>query len=196
LNTSAQIDFEIYGGMNKGFVPRTIRKSELNPEGLLWASGWGVGANMAFRRELLNRLGGFDPALDVGTATRGGGDIEFFYRTVAAGYSLHYQPAAYVYHVHRRYRPALLQQVSDNGHSFPAYLLTVARKYRDQRWRVFSFGIRAWLWDWLVKRGIKALIERDKLTRQLVFAELRGISGAYRDYKLAQRTALQYETDS
>jgi glycosyltransferase involved in cell wall biosynthesis len=196
LKTSAQIDFESYGGMNKGFVAKTIRKSELNPESLLWASQWGVGANMGFRRELLNRLGGFDPALDVGTATRGGGDIEFFYRTVAAGHSLRYEPAAYIYHVHRRYRPTLLQQISDNGHSFPAYLLTVARKHKDQKWNVVRFGTRQWLWNWLVKRGIKALVKRDHMTWKFVVAELRGTSGAYRDYKLAQRTALEYEVNS
>jgi glycosyltransferase involved in cell wall biosynthesis len=196
LKSSAQISFEIYGGMNKGFVPKTIRQSELDPESLLWASGWGVGANMAFRRELFDHVGGFDPALDVGTATRGGGDIEFFYRTVAAGHSLRYEPAAYIYHVHRRYQAALLRQISDNGHSFPAYLLTVARKHDDQKWRVVSFGVRHWLWNWLLKRGIRAFMQRDHLTRKFVAAELRGIFGAYRDYKLAQRTAMEYEINS
>ena len=33
---------------------------------------------MAFRRCLFNQIGYFDPALDVGTVTNGGGDLEIF----------------------------------------------------------------------------------------------------------------------
>ena len=87
LETYAQRYFEdIYGGMGKGFRPRTFRRSNMDEGQLLWASGFGVGANMAFRRGLFEKVGLFDPALDVGTETRGGGDVEFFHRVVARGH--------------------------------------------------------------------------------------------------------------
>ncbi|MGD8790651.1 MAG: glycosyltransferase, partial [Burkholderiales bacterium] len=69
LDTHARVYFEdIYGGMGKGFEPQWYRQC------MLWSSRCGVGANMAFRRSVFDRAGRFDPALDVGTVTRGGGD--------------------------------------------------------------------------------------------------------------------------
>lgn len=61
----------------------------------------GTGSNMAVRREPALRLG-FDDALDVGTASRGGGDLDFFYRVVRAGKVVAYCPLAVVRHHHRR----------------------------------------------------------------------------------------------
>jgi GT2 family glycosyltransferase len=99
----AQAAFErIEGGMGKGYAPRLFGPGEaavgLEPFRL------GVGTNMAFRREALDVIGGFDPILDVGTRTRGGGDIDALWRTLRAGYAVFYQPAAVVRHVHRRER--------------------------------------------------------------------------------------------
>lgn len=192
LETPAQLAFEKYGGMSKGFGPKTIRKEELEPARRLWAAGWGVGANMAFRRELFDHIGGFDPALDVGTATRGGGDIEFFYRLVAAGHILRYEPMAYVYHTHRREHDGLMRQIADNGRSFPAFLLTVSRNYRDQRADVLQFLLGDWLWGWLLKRGLKATLQRDWQTTRFVAAEMRGSLGALSGYRQAQRVARQH----
>jgi hypothetical protein len=73
LESPAQVAFERYGGMGKGFVPKTTRRAALADRSLLWASQWGVGTNMAFRRALFAEIGGFDPALDVGTPAGGGG---------------------------------------------------------------------------------------------------------------------------
>jgi glycosyltransferase involved in cell wall biosynthesis len=195
LETPAQNAFEDYGGMGKGFSPKVIRRDELGPGGLLWSSSWGVGANMAFRRGLFEAVGGFDPALDVGTPTRGGGDIEFFYRVVAAGYTLRYEPAAYVYHVHRRDRSALMRQIENNGRSFPAYLLTVSRNDPDQRGAVISFALRQWLWGWLIKRGIEAIWRRDRQTIRFVAAELRGSLGSFRGYRESRRAAAKRTTN-
>ena len=49
-----------------------------------------------------DRIGAFDPALDVGTPTRGGGDLEMFFRVLKDGYALVYEPRAIVRHRHRR----------------------------------------------------------------------------------------------
>ena len=70
-------------------TPRWLRSrlpaalGERSPGGAgrrLGVGEWGTGANMAFRRTALEHVGGFDPALDVGTATGGGGDLDAFHR--------------------------------------------------------------------------------------------------------------------
>ena len=54
------------------------------------------GCNMAFRREVLEQLGGFDPTFDAAAD-----DVELEWRLMNSGYELGYHPAALVWH-HRR----------------------------------------------------------------------------------------------
>lgn len=62
----------------------------------------GHGANCAFRRELLERLGGFDERLGPGTSLRAAEDSDLFRRALHAGACGRYEPAAVV--VHRQWR--------------------------------------------------------------------------------------------
>ena len=89
---------------------------------------------MAYRHSLFARIGGFDPALDVGTVTNGGGDLEMFFRVLKEGYTLVYEPAALVRHRHRRDYAQLREQITNNGVGFYAYLVRSALHYRDERW--------------------------------------------------------------
>jgi glycosyltransferase involved in cell wall biosynthesis len=187
IETAAQNDFEIYGGMNKGFVSRTIRLDSLSERALFWSSNWGVGTNMAFRRALFEDIGDFDVALDVGTPAAGGGDIEFFYRAVARGHALRYEPAAMAYHVHRRDSAGLKQQIYNNGRSFGAYLLTVTRNEPRKFPRVVWFAVRWWLWDWLLRRLIGSLIKRDRRMFRFALTELWGSCSAPLAYWKSQR---------
>lgn len=106
IEIEAQDDFERCGGMSKGCCPFEIQRDELPGQTRFWASNWGTGTNMAFRRELFDRVGLFDPALDVGRPGCGAGDIEFLYRTVSGGHTLRYEPAAMVRHGACLPRPA------------------------------------------------------------------------------------------
>ncbi len=162
LETGAQVDFENYGGMGKGFLEKTYRREALSDTQLFWASSWGVGTNMAFRRALPDRIGRFDVALDVGTPTRGGGDIEFLHRTVAGGHVVRYEPAALVRHTHRRQPSALKRQLYSNGRAFGAYLLTAARTNPSQRTAVVRFALRSWMWGWLLRRLLGCVVRRDR----------------------------------
>jgi glycosyltransferase involved in cell wall biosynthesis len=191
VETRAQNDFERYGGMSKGFTGKTIRHDELSNRELFWASNWGVGANMAFRRNLFEAIGDFDVALDVGTPTNGAGDIEFFFRTVAAGYALRYEPAAMIRHVHRRDDASLQRQVYNNGRGFAAYLLTVARNRPQRRTAVLRFALRRWVWGWLLRRLISSLIQRDRWTFRFALTELWGCCSAPWAYWKSQKLALQ-----
>ena len=171
LDTRAQRLFERhYGGMGHGFRRRFIRRGGLSERELLWASGLGVGTNMAFRRDVFAAIGPFDIALDVGTSSRGGGDVEMFHRLVACGHTLVYEPAALVWHRHRRDLAALRQQVHNNGRSFGAYLLTCAQQRTMSRFAILSFAVGEWLVKWLLRR----LLRPAGFPRRLVMAELAG----------------------
>jgi GT2 family glycosyltransferase len=191
METPAQYAFERYGGMSKGFRSRLIDPAQISNATRFWASGWGVGANMAFRRSLFDAIGGFDVALDVGTSTAGGGDIEFFYRTVSSGHMLRYEPAALVRHIDRRDKAALRRQIYNNGRSFPAYLLTIARNEPQRRPTILWFALRHWIWGHLLRNILKGVKSRNIGRLRLALAELRGAASSFSAYREAQRVARQ-----
>jgi GT2 family glycosyltransferase len=172
LETEAQIYFEqVYGGMGMGFRRQSFQRGSVSDRRLLWASSFGVGANMAFRRCVFEAVGLFDPALDAGTATRGGGDVEFLHRLVAKGQLLLYEPKAIVWHVHRREFSALRQQLGSNGCSVIPYILTCLRNQTISRKAAldfFCFEILGW---WILHR----LFRPGKHQRALVWAEAWGL---------------------
>ncbi len=112
LNTEAQQWFESTNAFNRGFRRRQFDLSNQNP---LAAGTLGAGVNMAVRRSALPEIGLFDEALDGGTPTLSGGDQEFFFRTLARGYRLVYEPAALVWHRHRREWKALRRTIFGYG---------------------------------------------------------------------------------
>lgn len=130
LATNAQRHFEMAeGGMRKGAHRRWFHR-DANPVGLQ-AFRLGVGTNMAFRRRALNELGGFDPRLDVGTATRGGGDLDMLFRVLDAGHVLLYEPDAVVRHHHRQTTRQLADQFHDYGVAYTAFLTKRAGESRE-----------------------------------------------------------------
>lgn len=188
LETLAQQQFElIYGGMLQQLDRRKINGSELSVQQLLWASDYGVGANMAFRRQVFAEVGNFDVALDVGTATRGGGDIEMFHRILAKGYATFYEPIAFVWHLHRRSDKALSKQLEDNGRGFGAFLLTCDRNRTVPRLEILKFAMFNWFGWWLVRR----LGYPGWLPRKLVVSELLGALDSPFAYRKAQLQAQQ-----
>ncbi len=84
---------------------------------------FGTGANFAVTREAFEGLGGFDEALGAGALTRGGEDLDWFLRTLQAGFVLAYEPSAVVWHRHRRDLASLSDQLYGYGTGFTAYLL-------------------------------------------------------------------------
>lgn len=183
LDTPARIYFEdVYGGMGKGFHPRWFRKADLGSAGQMWASACGVGANMAFRRSTFAAVGLFDPHLDVGTPTRGGGDIEMFHRVIAADLLLKYDPNAVIWHEHRESWEALRRQLADNSCSFVCYLLTIVRRGSITRGAAFKFALTDWLGRWFALRYLRPGAHR----RDMIRAELRGVLDGIGAYRRAQ----------
>jgi glycosyltransferase involved in cell wall biosynthesis len=187
LATEAEQMFELkYGGMGHGFSRRYFCRNNLTPVQLLWASGMGVGANMAFRKEVFGIVGQFDPALDVGTPTHGGGDIEMFFRVVNHYHLLVYDPGVMVWHRHRDNLPALYRQVEDNGRGLGSFLLSVLRKKQVKWSTCFYFIVVEWFCKWILRNLVKGAIPA-KLVWGEVWGFLRSIDSYIQSKKQLKR---------
>ncbi len=174
LDTAAQVMFEdVYGGMGKGFDTRTLAGATLDMHTMLGAHHLGAGANMSLRRGVLEALGGFDTALDVGTPSHGAGDLDLFHRVLVAGGVARYEPMAIVRHHHRRDMGALQRQLNDNGRAFGVYLLQRWRAAPGQRGAVVRYALGTWL-AWMVGRFLNTLRRRERLPLRMQSAEWTG----------------------
>ncbi|MGH2443526.1 MAG: glycosyltransferase, partial [Chloroflexota bacterium] len=103
-----------YGGFAKGFERRIYDLGKYRPDDPMFPYNpglFGSGNNMAFRRDVLESIGRFDPILGNGTPALGGVDIEAFFRVIIAGHRLVYEPNALVRHLHRADYQGLARQV-------------------------------------------------------------------------------------
>jgi hypothetical protein len=108
---------------------------------------------MAFRRDVLASLGGFDPRLDLGTRTRGGGDLDMLYRVLESDHAIRYEPNALVRHLHRSGATALFSQMVARGTGFGAHLAKQAtRSPADAR------AVRRYRRRWLVRRYVRSML--------------------------------------
>ena len=87
---------------------------------------FGTGANFAIRRRLAIRLGGFDEAFGIGSATGGGEDIDMFVRVLLSGEILVYEPSAIIWHRHRPDVTGLTRQMRDYGTGLGAWFAQLA----------------------------------------------------------------------
>jgi hypothetical protein len=151
VETEAQELFEQYGGFGRGFERKWVgvdAASNIKLATLHGGTGkFGTGANMAYRRTLFDEIGYFDPALDVGTVTNGGGDLDMFFRVLKEGHMLVYEPGAIVRHCHRRNYAQLHAQLTNWGIGFFSHLTRNALAYPDER----AAFIRLGLW-WFSKK--------------------------------------------
>lgn len=65
-------------------------------------SGQVIGANVSFRREVFEKIGGFDNRLGAGTPFHAGEDTDLLMRASQAGFEGRYEPSIVVFHHHRR----------------------------------------------------------------------------------------------
>jgi GT2 family glycosyltransferase len=172
METSAQKLFELgYGGMGHGFRRRFIHKERITKQELFWASSFGIGANMAFRKEVFSKCGLFHTGLDVVTPSHGGGDVEIFHRIVSKGFLFVYDPSMLVWHFHRRTEAQLKKQVYDNGRSFGCYLIHCLRTSSIPPINIIYFFLKEWFYKW----NVKNLLSPEKIPRSYTYQELKGM---------------------
>ena len=192
MDVESQRLFERYGGFGRGFHRQYFRVDsaarERTAKRHAGAGRLGTGANMTFRRRLFDRIGLFDPALDVGTPTNGGGDLEMFFRVLKHGGILVYEPSAIVRHRHRRTYADLRTQLANNGIGFYSYLVRTAENYPDERATVIRLGA-SWLWSWNLRRLFRSFVKPHEFPRDLILAELQGSLVGLRRYHRAKEQA-------
>jgi GT2 family glycosyltransferase len=110
--------------------------AELLSPGTFVAPGWIQGANMAFRREALLQIGGFDPNFGAG-ARFSGGDVDACGRAGEAGWYGAYDPLPSVRHHHGRRAKAARRHAARYAVGGGAYL---AKRLVHSRWRLRDLG--------------------------------------------------------
>jgi GT2 family glycosyltransferase len=187
LATQAQILFEQRGGFRRGF--EKIRYGQTLPGNSLYPCGsgiFGAGCNMAFRREILLKLGGFDEAL---AAPRpGGDDLDIFYRVIREGYSLVYEPQYMVFHRHRREYEKLRHQYWTWGLGLMAF--TVKTYISDAPKRFQLSKIILWWFKDELRQIKQCLKNQHPLPLEMILAEFwGGVVGILGEYPRSLRRA-------
>jgi GT2 family glycosyltransferase len=178
IETRNQRLFECYGGMSKGLRACTYRPEHMSGLEMLVTQQFGAGANMAFRRRLFDTVGLFDTALDTGTASGGCGDLDMFHRVLAAGFTLRYQPDAWILHTHRRDFDGLCHQIYSNGRSHGVYIIKRLMEGSVSRSEVLRYALY-WFWGWVCSRLVRRVFRKhSECPRSLLWAEFRGALSA------------------
>lgn len=172
LSTEAEVIFERYWPFNRGYIGKQYDHRFFNATLDAGPPVWeiGAGANMAFRKVIFEEVGYFDERLDAGAAGCNG-DSELWYRILANGFAIRYNPKAVVQHHHRN-------SIDDLKRQLYAYMrgFTVAILIQYQR-----FGHRGNLLHLLkvVPRYYLSLIRKGfpyyKFQYRTLFSEMCGI---------------------
>ena len=192
LASAAEKRFEHYAGFGKGVLGATYDLAEHAAEDRFlypyWGGMFGSGNSMAFRRESLLAVGGFDQALGAGTATAGGEDIAAFTDVILAGGQIGYEPRSLCWHEHRGDEDALRTQVRNYGIGLTAVL-----------WRYMTRDLR---FSTTLARSLPAIArlarsrsddrELDRMPSDLARLELQGrLLGPWR-YVVSSRGAARH----
>jgi GT2 family glycosyltransferase len=170
LRTAAQWLLEMRGGFHRGFQRKTYTAH--GPEAValcLPLHSWlcGSGANMAFRKSVLDEIGGFDEVLPTAE------DIDIFFRVMRDGYELVYEPAAIVRHEHPEDYGELRRHVFDWGYGYISYLLRIVVTDPAYR-RIALADIANWFTYQLRRRWWPQVRGRDAYPASLTAREIWG----------------------
>ncbi|MDX6702483.1 MAG: hypothetical protein QOF26_2709 [Baekduia sp.] len=146
LDTPAQQYFEAKVQWTASCAPKLFDLGEHRHDHPLYpysAGVFGTGANFAVSRGALQAIGPFDEALGAGSPSQGGEDLDYFLRAVLGGWAIAYEPAALVWHHHRRDDDALVTQMWGYGAGLGAYVFKHLRQGRAawQLARVLPRGV-------------------------------------------------------
>ena len=131
--------FEAYFSFDRGTTRRRFTPWDDRPWFPLWTGPMGTGCNMAFRRDVLVDVHGFDELLDVGTSIGGGGDLDIYARLIDRGVIAEYAPDALVWHHHRADRGELTAQFHGYGVATGAYLMKAVLERPGLRFAAVRF---------------------------------------------------------
>jgi GT2 family glycosyltransferase len=189
LETEAQCLFEKVWSFGRGFQRRDFGTLFYSDTRKRASPTWeiGAGANMAFRREVFDKIGGFDERLDVGAAGCSG-DSEFWNRILHGGGVCRYEPGAVVYHFHCRTLGGLRAQIRAYMRGHVAALLVQHERTGERG------NLRRIYWSlpgWYLRQGLRRAGRRTASTC-LWLDEVRGCLEGVSYYWTAPRTSTSY----
>ena len=117
-------------------------------------------------------MGLFDVELDLGTASRTGGDTYALYRVLAAGYRIVYTPDALNWHQHRREHDELHRTMQGYGTGLYAFLTKAL--VEDREVPALRVGL-SWFRKHHLRQLARAITRRPHhLSVRMVVAEIKG----------------------
>ena len=173
LETESQELYEEYGALGRGYLPRVFDSAFFEGSRPRVVRTWELGgtANVAIRRSVFAETGLFDETLGPGLPTGVGEDIYMFYRLLKLGHVCRYEPAAWVWHRHRREMKELRQQLYRYSKGQTSYQLRTL--VTDGDLRVFRQLFRD-LPIWHFRRIVRILRGRKRYPLSLVGWEILG----------------------
>jgi glycosyltransferase involved in cell wall biosynthesis len=151
LETAAQVNFERYGGFNKGRGVEPVSLRAGTPtvfDPLYPLPNFGAGGNLAFRTERLRAIGGYDNRLGTGTLTGGGEETRALSLLLETGSMILHWPPAITWHYHRRTDEALEKQFFGYSAGLTAFYMSMILTSPKYLWRILRF----------VPRGVKRIL--------------------------------------
>ncbi len=178
LDTEAQQIFEKHWSFNRGYVEKIYNRSffESSNTPRVWEIG--AGANMAFRKSVLNTTGYFDERLDVGAAGCNG-DSELWYRILYKGYNIMYNPRVISYHDHRTDLPGLQKQIYNYMRGHVVASLIQQQQNSQAGYHQYVYGELPRYYLVLIKQGFPNFAFRYRT----LFNEIKGIISGIAYYK-------------
>lgn len=150
----------LYAVSTRESTTRAIRTGRVEP----WHVG--TGGNLAFRREWVDRAGGYDERLGAGSPGEAGEDMDLFYRLTTAGARVLFDPESVVYHERKSWATLVARQRcygrgigafatiwTRRRHAYPLYILALWLGHHAKRLTRAAAGRR---WD-VIRETISTL---------------------------------------
>ncbi|MEM9950251.1 MAG: glycosyltransferase family 2 protein [Chloroflexota bacterium] len=135
LEYEVQTWFEQFGGLSAGGKDAIYGLGKYAPDSPIFpynVGNYGGGVSMAFKRDCLYDVGGFEVRMATAGMPFGAEDIDMFVRVILAGYQIAYRPRSFLRHAHRRDYEGLQRQMYRYGVGLMAFLTHCA--YTDPLW--------------------------------------------------------------
>ncbi|WP_117210882.1 glycosyltransferase family 2 protein [Allorhizocola rhizosphaerae] len=203
LETPSQIWFERSDGVaGNAFtritfrrLPRTFRvaTSEGRVLSLYQAGHFGDGPNMSFRTAVLRSLGGFEPALGLGTPSLAGEDPDVLVRLLFAGHTMAFDPRVFILHTHISDYEVLKRTMFGYGCGYTAMLTGLVWSDRRHLLGLTGFALRAAAL--LVRKFTgkrREAVTAGAYPRELSQLEFRGLLAGPGRYLLSRRTVRRW----
>ena len=172
LQTETQLIFEQHWSFNRGYTDLTFDTGFFQKSLSIGPPVWeiGAGANMAFRRAVFQEVGLFDERLGAG-ASGCSEDSEMWYRILAKGYTIRYNPRAVVFHEHRSSLEALHKQLFSYMKGFAVAVLIQQEQQPQAGYKKHLFGVLPKYYLKLARQGFP----RYSFRFRTVGTEIRGL---------------------